>query len=109
MSSLSSSVAGAPSGAGAIHAQRWWVLLGVGLVVFLLSANNTVLNVIVPALGQALQAGASTVKWVIEAYILMFCGLMLTGGALADRFGPRPMILSGKCGVTARCMWTGAL
>jgi len=77
------------------HPRRWWILVVVGLIVFILTADNTILNIAIPTLGQALKADASTVKWFIEAYILVFCGLMLTGGSLADRFGVRVLIPVG--------------
>jgi MFS transporter, DHA2 family, multidrug resistance protein len=77
------------------HPQRWWILLTVSLVIFVLSADNTILNVAIPTLARALNATASDTKWFIEGYILVFCGLMLSGGALADRFGARMMIVTG--------------
>ena len=77
------------------HPRRWWILVVVALIVFILTADNTILNIAIPTLGQALKADASTVKWFIEAYVLVFCGLMLTGGSLADRFGVRLMIPVG--------------
>ena len=77
------------------HPQRWWILATVSLIIFILSADNTILNVAIPTLGRELNASASDVKWFIEGYILVFCGLMLTGGALADRFGARTMIVTG--------------
>ena len=77
------------------HPRRWWILFVVALIVFILTADNTILNIAIPTLGQALKADASTVKWFIEAYVLVFCGLMLTGGSLADRFGVRVMIPVG--------------
>ncbi len=77
------------------HPRRWWILFVVSLIVFILTADNTILNIAIPTLGQALKANASTVKWFIEAYVLAFCGLMLTGGSLADRYGVRVMIPVG--------------
>jgi EmrB/QacA subfamily drug resistance transporter len=77
------------------HPRRWWILFVVALIVFILTADNTILNIAIPTLGQALKANASTVKWFIEAYVLAFCGLMLTGGSLADRYGVRLMIPIG--------------
>jgi EmrB/QacA subfamily drug resistance transporter len=77
------------------HPRRWWILFVVALIVFILTADNTILNIAIPTLGQALKANASTVKWFIEAYVLVFCGLMLTGGSLADRYGVRLMIPIG--------------
>jgi MFS transporter, DHA2 family, multidrug resistance protein len=77
------------------HPQRWWILVTVSLIIFILSADNTILNVAIPTLTRELNATASETKWFIEGYILVFCGLMLTGGALADRFGARTMIVTG--------------
>jgi MFS family permease len=77
------------------HPRRWWILFVVALIVFIMTADNTILNIAIPTLGRALEANASTVKWFIEAYVLAFCGLMLTGGSLADRYGVRVMIPIG--------------
>lgn len=83
-----------PVGAPA-YPRRWPILGAIVLTVFVLALDNTVLNVALPTLATELQASASDLKWFVEAYVLVFAGLLLTGGALADRYGHRRLLLLG--------------
>jgi len=47
--------------------------------------DTTVLNVALPGIGRALDGSIEGLQWVVDAYALVFAGLLLTGGALADR------------------------
>ncbi|NEY34583.1 MFS transporter [Streptomyces sp. PRKS01-65] len=75
---------------------RRWLILGViclaQLVVIL---DNTILNVAVPTLTADLGAGTADVQWIINAYVLVQAGLLLTAGAAADRYGRRRLLLIG--------------
>lgn len=51
--------------------------------------DNTVVNVALPALQASLNANITEIQWVVEAYTLLLAALLLTGGALGDRFGRR--------------------
>jgi EmrB/QacA subfamily drug resistance transporter len=77
------------------YPQRWWILLVIALPIFVIALDNTILNVALPTLAQVFNASASEQKWMIEAYILVFAGLLLTGGTLSDRYGARPLLLIG--------------
>src|ERR1700736_6987714 len=75
-----------------MHRRRWLtlVVLCVSLVVIVL--DNTILNVAIPTLakstsGGGLGASASQLQWVVDAYTVVFAGLLLTAGSLGDRFG----------------------
>lgn len=54
-----------------------------------------VVNVGVRQIGAALGGGTSGLQWVVSVYTLMFAALILTGGALGDRFGARRMFTGG--------------
>jgi DHA2 family methylenomycin A resistance protein-like MFS transporter len=54
-----------------------------------------VVNVGVRQIGAALGGGTSALQWVVSAYTLMFAALILTSGALGDRFGARRMYSAG--------------
>ncbi|MGY0020799.1 DHA2 family efflux MFS transporter permease subunit [Streptomyces sp. YJ-C3] len=75
---------------------RRWLILGViclaQLVVIL---DNTILNVAVPTLTADLGASTADIQWIINAYVLVQAGLLLTAGAAADRYGRRRLLLSG--------------
>ncbi len=63
------------------HPQRWailWILCG-SLVLVVVSVSS--LNVAVPAIQRALGATGSELQWIIDAYALLFAGLLLPAGA----------------------------
>ena len=75
--------------------RRWWTLVGVTVAVFVTTLDNTVVNVALPSIQQDLHVGRSGLEWVVNAYILTFAALLLTGGRLADVFGRRRLFLVG--------------
>jgi EmrB/QacA subfamily drug resistance transporter len=72
---------------GQPYQRRWWALLVLCLSLVVIGMDNTILNVALPTLARDLQATASELQWMVDAYILVFAGLLLTMGALGDRFG----------------------
>ncbi|MFG1820537.1 MFS transporter [Kribbella sp. NPDC049174] len=77
------------------HPRRWWILLILCLALMVLVVDNTVLNLAIPSLMRDLDATPADVQWIIDAYILVFAGLLLTAGSLSDRFGRRKMLIIG--------------
>ena len=77
-------------------ARQRWLALGV-LCVSLLAIviDNTIVNVALPTLASDLQADLAELQWVVDAYTLVFAGLLLLAGALGDRFGRRRTLLAG--------------
>jgi EmrB/QacA subfamily drug resistance transporter len=77
------------------YPRRWWalVVLSVGLLV--ISLDNTILNVALPSLSEDLRASSSQLQWIVDAYMLVFAGLLLTAGSLGDRFGRRRALTAG--------------
>jgi EmrB/QacA subfamily drug resistance transporter len=70
-----------------IYARRWWTLGVLSLSLVLIGLDNTVLNVALPTIQSTFSATASELQWMVDAYVLVFAGLLLTMGALGDRFG----------------------
>ena len=72
-----------------------WVLAAtvLGSAVAMLTA--TVVNVALPALGSALDAGTEGLQWIINGYLLSLASLILIGGSLGDRYGHRRMFVMG--------------
>jgi EmrB/QacA subfamily drug resistance transporter len=60
-----------------------------------ITIDVTILNVALPTLATALNADTSALQWFINAYELVFAGLLLTAGSLADRFGRRRILAIG--------------
>jgi EmrB/QacA subfamily drug resistance transporter len=78
-----------------VRARRWWILGVLILALFGVSLDNTVLNVALPTLAHDLSASASQLQWMVDAYILVFAGLLLVAGALSDRYGRRRALVVG--------------
>src|SRR5215213_4252950 len=74
-------------------------LLAVAQLMLVLDV--TVVNVALPAIGADLDLSSGAVPWVMTMYTLLFGGLMLLGGRLADLFGSRRMMLIGLALFTA--------
>ena len=75
--------------------RRWWVLAVLSAPVLVVTLDNTVLSVAVPTLARDLELSAAGVQWVVEAYSLVFAGLLVTVGVLTDRFGRRRGLVAG--------------
>ena len=75
--------------AAAIHARRWWTLGVMCLSLMVIGVDNTILNVALPTLVRDLHATTSQLQWIVDAYTLVFAGLLLSAGSLGDRFGRR--------------------
>jgi EmrB/QacA subfamily drug resistance transporter len=78
-----------------IARRRWWALAILNLSLFAIIMDNTILNVALPTLARDLRASGSDLQWIVDAYVLVFAGLLLSAGALGDRFGRRGALSSG--------------
>ncbi len=77
------------------HPRRWWILIVLCLSTLVLVVDNMVLTVAVPPLAEDLRASAQDAQWILDSYILVFAGLLLTSGSLGDRFGRRKVMVIG--------------
>ena len=57
--------------------------------------DNSKLVAALPSLARASHASPTLERWVIEAGLLVYASLLILGGSLAERFGPRPILLWG--------------
>jgi EmrB/QacA subfamily drug resistance transporter len=78
-----------------VYERRWWALLVLCLSLAVVGMDNTILNVALPSLARELGATGSQLQWIVDAYILVFSGLVLTMGALGDRFGRKLALNAG--------------
>ena len=76
-------------------AHRWAVLAIVCLSALIINVDNTILNVALPTLVRDLHATSSELQWIVDSYAMVFAGLLLVGGSLADRFGRKRFFLIG--------------
>jgi EmrB/QacA subfamily drug resistance transporter len=76
--------------------ERRWLILAVlcfGLLVIVL--DNSILNVAIPTIVRELDASNSDIQWIVDAYTLVFAGLLLTMGSIGDRYGRRGALQAG--------------
>src|SRR5438034_11762634 len=81
--------------------RRWIALAVLAVAQFMVFLDETVVNVALPSIKDDLGFSQSGLAWVVNAYILMFGGLVLLGGRVADLFGRRRKI--GRASCRARC------
>ena len=67
----------------------------VSVTVLLATIDETILNVAIPSLQRDLAASASSLQWILNSYLLVFGGLLLTMGGVGDRFGRARMLRYG--------------
>jgi EmrB/QacA subfamily drug resistance transporter len=77
------------------HPHRWNALLVLCAAAFIINLDNTILNVALPTLVRELHATSSQLAWIVDSYAMVFAGLLLVGGSLADRFGRKRFFLIG--------------
>ncbi len=78
-----------------IYRIRWITLSVLSLSLVIIGLDNTILNVALPTLVRELGASASELQWMVDSYVLVFAGLLLTMGALGDRFGRKLALTAG--------------
>src|ERR671936_500520 len=65
------------------------------LALMMVVAAVASLNVAVPDLARGTHATQSELQWIVDAYTLVFAGLLLPAGALGDRYGRKGILLIG--------------
>src|SRR6266568_7938747 len=83
-----------------VHQRRWWILGVLCLSLLIIVVDNSILNVALPTLARpesqgGLDATTSQLQWMVDAYTLVFAGLLLTAGSLGDRYGRRGALQFG--------------
>jgi EmrB/QacA subfamily drug resistance transporter len=72
-----------------------WTLGIVSLALFMTVLDNLVVSVAIPSIRRDLGASIQSLEWTVNAYVLSYAVLLLTGAALGDRFGRRRMFVLG--------------
>ena len=81
--------------------RRRWILAATILGSSMAFVDGTVVNIAVPVLQEQMNATIADVQWVVEAYTLFLAALMLTGGAMGDRYGRKRVFMLGAAIFTA--------
>ena len=77
------------------HTRQRSLVTAICLGTFMATLDISIVNVALPAIQASLQASASDLQWIIDAYTLSLSALILSSGALGDRFGRRRFWLWG--------------
>jgi EmrB/QacA subfamily drug resistance transporter len=95
-----------------IHRQRWVTLTVLCVSLLVIVIDNTIVNVALPTLVRDLGTSISDLQWVVDAYTLVFAGLLLTAGSLGDRFGRKGALTVGLVifgGASAAAAFSGSV
>lgn len=93
---------------------KWLVLAAVGMGIFLVTIDGTIVNVALPTLVRELSTDFATVQWVVLSYLLTLSTLLLGMGRLGDMVGKKPVYLTGfvlftlsslLCGISPTVYW----
>jgi EmrB/QacA subfamily drug resistance transporter len=84
-----------------------WVLAATIIGSSITFIDGTVVNVALPILQEKLNASVSQVQWIVEAYALMLSALILTGGALGDKYGRKLIFSIGVVIFAISSLWCG--
>lgn len=75
--------------------RRRGVLAVCSLSLFIVSLDNTIVNVALPSLQRQFHASTSGLQWVVDAYLLVLAALLLFSGSSGDRFGRKRVFQIG--------------
>ncbi|MFI6363413.1 MFS transporter [Nocardia sp. NPDC050630] len=77
---------------------RWWALGVIALAQLMVVLDATIVTISLPFAQQDLEISDGNRQWMLTAYTLIFGGLLLLGGRLADYLGRRRIFIVGLVG-----------
>lgn len=92
-----------------IYKKRWYTLGVLCLSLLVVMIGNTALNVALPVLAKDLTATNSQLQWMVDAYSLVFAGMLFTAGALGDRYGRKGILQIGLVLFGLASLYAGTL
>ncbi len=98
----------APVGEAPAVPRRWAALVFIALAQLMVVLDATVVNIALPSAQKALGISTADRQWVITAYTLVFGGLLLFGGRIADLAGRKRTFLVGLLGFAGASALGGA-
>jgi EmrB/QacA subfamily drug resistance transporter len=72
-----------------------WVLAATVLASAMDFANQSAVNVALPAIQVAMQASGAQLLWIVNGYALLLAALILVGGSLGDKLGRKRIFMTG--------------
>src|SRR3974390_1011310 len=98
-------VPAAARGGPASASTRWFALAVLCVTLLMVTLDVTVLNVALPTIVRDLNATTTELQWIVDAYVIVFAGLLLAVGSLADRIGRKKVFLAGLAVFAAGSAW----
>src|ERR1043165_2729694 len=78
-----------------VYDRRWKILAVLCTSLMIVIIGNTALNVAIPRLALDLDASTTDLQWMVDAYSLVFAGMLFTAGTIGDRFGRKGTLQGG--------------
>src|SRR6266478_5997000 len=75
--------------------KRWFALAVIVAAQFMVVLDVAIVNVVLPSIKTDLHFSQESLQWVITAYAILFGGVLLLGGRLADLLGRRRLFVAG--------------
>ncbi|HTT54866.1 MAG TPA: MFS transporter [Streptosporangiaceae bacterium] len=85
--------------------RRWAALAVLCISLLIVNLDVTVVNVALPTLVRDLHATDTELQWIVDAYVIVFAGLLLVAGSLADRVGRKRTFVAGLAAFAAGSAW----
>jgi MFS family permease len=86
----------------------WWALFGACTGLFVLMLDSTIVTLALPAIHKDLDASASGLQWIMNAYLLVIAAFVVTAGRLGDMFGRRLLFTIGLAVFAGGSVLSGA-
>ena len=78
------------------HDRRRWIVLAVIVAAqFMVVLDVAIVNVALPTIKTDLHFSQESLQWVVTAYSILFGGVLLLGGRMADLLGRRRLFMAG--------------
>ena len=86
------------------YPRRWWTLAALCPAIIVIAVDTTIVNVALPTLGRTIASSTGELQWIVDAYTVVFAGLLLTCGSIGDRSGRRRALTAGLLVFAAGCL-----
>jgi MFS family permease len=87
--------------------KRWKALVLLAFANFLVMMDSAIIKVALPDIKNSLGYSEANLQWVMNAFLILFGGLLLLGGKLADLFGHRRILMWGVSILTIASLFAG--
>jgi EmrB/QacA subfamily drug resistance transporter len=92
---------------GIDYSRKWFVLVAIGMAIFLGTIDGSIVNVALPTLVDEFDTTFGVAQWVVLAYLLTQTTLTLGFGRLGDMIGKKPIFTTGFVIFTAGSFLAG--